>query len=640
MPSQRRTSPAALLTATAALVLSSGAFLVTAPAASAATGDYSGSANADLVHLNAVNIPGVVDVADATVAPVSSVASSTTTPRVTSHATNANLKLLDAAVNENLLVEAKQTALPDNASGVHDELLSVPAAPLLTADVATADAHSRWKADGSCITSGLISSAISKVADAVVLPGSPGGDVVALTNDADPTGAVVSATSLGLVKQPASAANYAVRSTSSTQITSVSLFDGALVIEVVTAPKVVATATGVAGTSTVVLTQPVLKVNGTTIVAGEDLAPLNIPGLPVIELTAGNLTKTISADGTTATGSGNLLSLKLLSEPSLGTAIDLTIGNVTATAKAPAGGVDCSTSTEDPLRDARKDTSAMSVNPGQAFDYTITVPNRGTSDLTNVIVKDTVSGSPALTLVSSSPEPTSRSGNTYTYSLGTIKPNEVKTITMTFRVPASAESGTEYSNSAVITATYEGRTVTKTVTTPYPTVDAPGTGPCDLSRSTKFASHLQVRPGQQFTYYVNVFNQGGQACTGIEVEDELPAGVSFVSCTADCTHDGRQVSWDIDELAPGASMQLAVTVKTTATSGSLPNTAIITPDAGTGGSPSTPGPTVGTTSVLAPSDPASRDDLVLARTGISPLVALTATLLLGGALVMRRRAIA
>ncbi|HUR15595.1 MAG TPA: hypothetical protein VM097_14060, partial [Mycobacteriales bacterium] len=69
MPSQRRISPAALLTATAAVAISSGAFLVTAPAASAATGAYSGSATADLVHVNAINIPGAVDVADAYVAP-------------------------------------------------------------------------------------------------------------------------------------------------------------------------------------------------------------------------------------------------------------------------------------------------------------------------------------------------------------------------------------------------------------------------------------------------------------------------------------------------------------------------------------------------------------------------------------------
>jgi uncharacterized repeat protein (TIGR01451 family) len=580
-------------------------------------------------------------VADAYVAPVSSTLNSAGTPAVHSDATNASLNLLGSGA-QNLVVEAHQTAPPDHATGVHDELLSVPAAPLLTATITSADAHSRFNADGSCITSGFLSESKSTVADATLLPGAIPGDVLNLTGDktaANPSGAVVSRTTIGLVKQPASAANYAVQTSSSTQITSVSLFGGALVVEVVTAPKVVATATGVPGTSSVTLVQPVLKVNGTTYIAGQDLAPINIPGLPVIELSVGNLTKTISADGTKAEGHGNLLHLKLLSDPSVGTAADLTIGDTDAVATAPAGGVNCSSGNDDPLRDVRKDTSATSVNAGQSFDYTITVPNRGSSDMTNVTVKDTVSGSPALVLVSSTPDPTSHSGNTYNFSLGTIAPNQVKTISMTFKVPASAEVGTHYSNTAVITATYAGQTITKTVTTPYPVVDGPGAGPCDLSQSTKYASHLQVTPGANFNYYINLFNQGGQTCTGIVIKDVLDDGVSFVSCSDSCTHSGQTVTWNVASLAPSDSKKLIVTVKTVATSGSLPNSADITPDSGTGGTPSTPGPTVSTSSVLAPDEPAERGTGAFAATGASPLVALLGTVLLAGALVMRRRAL-
>ena len=100
------------------------------------------------------------------------------------------------------------------------------------------------------------------------------------------------------------------------------------------------------------------------------------------------------------------------------------------------------------------------------------------------------------------------------------------------------------------------------------------------------------------------------------------------------------MSWTIASLARATPEQLIVTVKTTATSGTLPNTADITPDSGTGGTPSTPGPTVSTSSVLAPDEPAERGTGVFAATGGSPLVALIGTVLLGGALIMRRRAIA
>jgi uncharacterized repeat protein (TIGR01451 family) len=630
----QRHSPVALLCASTTLALT-GAFAVIAPPAQAATGAYSGSATGDLVHLNAINIPGAINVADATIAPVTSSMSTATTPRVRSHATNIHANLLSGAIDQNLVVDAEQTAPPDHATGVHDELLTVPADPLLNATVTSADAHSRWLGDGTCVTSGTISSAISRVAQAVVLPGTPG--AVALDNENDPDGAVVTSTSTRLAKQPASAANYAVRSASTTEITSVSLFDGALVIDVLAAPKVIATATGVPGTSTVTVTQPVLRVNGTTILAGEDLAPINIPSLPVIELTAGNVTKSIAANGTTAQGSGNLLTLKLLSVPGSFEGVTLTVGDVFAKATAPVGGVNCAQ--EDPLRESRKDASAASVNAGKTFDYTVTVPNRGSSDLTNVVVRDTVSGSPALVLVSSTPDPTSHSGNTYVFSLGTIAPNQVKTISMTFRVPSGADVGTKYSNTAVITGTYAGQTITKTVHTPYPTVDGPGIGPCDLSRSTKFASHIKVRHGETFTYYVNVFNQGGQACTGIEIKDALGSGVRFVSCTDGCTHSGQLVTWKISSLSAGASRQLAVTVLTVANSGTLPNAADITPDSGTGGTPRTPGPTVTTVSVLSPSHPATRGNQEFPRTGGNPALALLGMALLGTALAVRRRVI-
>lgn len=639
MTSLVRRKGAAVVGAMSLLTLA-GAFAATpAVQAAPASGDYTANAASDLVHLNAVNIVGVVNLADITVAPATTAVSTKTTPRVRSHATNVDAELLSAAIDEDLVVSATQTAPPDNANGVYEELLSVPAAPLLTATVTSADAHSRWNANDSCFTTGPLSTSISKVADAVVLPGAASGaDLLSLDNANDPSGAVVSTTSARLVK-PVGSTNYAVQSSSSTQITSINLADG-LVVDVLTAPKVVATATGVAGTAKVDLTQPVLRVNGETYLAGEDLAPIAIPGGPVLELSVGQLTKTVAANGTSASGSGYLLSLKVLDVTGTLTLATLTVGDVSAAATAPLGGVVCGGG-DDPLRDARKDASAKTVNPGQTFDYTITVPNRGTSDLTNVKVVDTVTGSPALELEKAVPAPTSTSGSTYTFSLGTIAPNQVKTITLSFRVPQDAPLGTKYSNKAVITATYAGSSVSKTVTTPYPTVDAEGSGPCDLSRSTKFASHLRVMPGERFTYYVNAFNQGGDECTNTVVKDTLIDGVAFVSCTKGCTHSGQVVTWKVGTLAPGASVQLAVTVRTTATTGTLPNEADVTADDGEPGHPTTAGPTIGNVSVLAPSNPASRADIGdtggLARTGASTGLALTGLAALAAAWAVRRR---
>lgn len=637
-PTRRRA--AAAVSAVSLLTLA-GSTLVATPAALAApaSGAYTANAAADLVHLNAVDIAGVVNVADVTVGPATSAVSTATSPRVTAHATNVAASVLDA-IDLNLVADARQTAPPDHAVGDHAELLTLPLAPLLTATVTSADAHARWQADDTCLTTGPLSTSQSKVADLAVLPGAASGaDVISLHNSNDPSGAVVSTTAVSLVK-PTGSSTHGVASRSTTQITSLNIAD-ALVVDVLTAPRVYALATGVGSTSKVDLTQPVIAINGTTYLAGQDLAPIAIPGGPVIELSVGQLTKTVAANGTSASGSGYLLHLTVLDVTGTITLADLTVGGTSASATAPLGGINCTPLTDDPLRDARKDASATSVNAGQTFDYTITVPNRGNADLTNVKVVDTVSGSPALTLVKAVPAPVSSSGNTYTFSLGTITPNQTKTITMTFEVPAGADIDTEYSNKAVITAIYGDTAVAKTVSTPYPSVDGAGPSGCDLSRSTKFASHLEVTTGETFTYYVNAFNQGGTACTTVEVKDALPSGTAFVSCTKGCTHDGQLVTWTISKLAAGASAQLAVVVRTTATSGALPNTADVTADSGTPGHPSTPGPTVTNVSVLSPSDPASRADIGgddnLARTGGAPLLALGGFGALALAYGLRRR---
>jgi uncharacterized repeat protein (TIGR01451 family) len=147
-----------------------------------------------------------------------------------------------------------------------------------------------------------------------------------------------------------------------------------------------------------------------------------------------------------------------------------------------------------------------------------------------------------------------------------------------------------------------------------------------------------VVKGQTFTYYINAFNQGGEACTNVVVKDALISGVQFVSCTFGCTRNGQLLTWTIDRINSGSSRTLAVTVKVLASSGRLPNTADITPANGTGASPSTPGPVVGTSSILAPQQPARRGPgSDLPRTGGVPMLALAGLTLLAAGWATRRR---
>jgi uncharacterized repeat protein (TIGR01451 family)/LPXTG-motif cell wall-anchored protein len=319
-------------------------------------------------------------------------------------------------------------------------------------------------------------------------------------------------------------------------------------------------------------------------------------------------------------------------------AVDLRVGHLEASTTVPVGGIDCADNTN-PLSESRKDVSATNVTAGQTFNYTLRIPNRGTAPITNVTVTDTYSD--ALQFVSSVPAPASHTGNVLKYNLGTLDPNEFATIVLTFKVPNNAAPGTVYNNKAVISGTYNGAPISFPVQVSGPTVVGTLTGTCNLSGSSKYASNTHVKTGENMGYFINVFNSGGTTCNNVVVKDALISGVSFVSCNLGCTHSGQNVTWNLGSIASGKSETLFVIVKVTATSGRLPNTAIITTSNGVGGKPHTNGPIVDNTTVPAPGAPAvlvrSREG-DLPRTGMSAAAAaLGAMLLLGSGLAWRRR---
>ena len=295
--------------------------------------------------------------------------------------------------------------------------------------------------------------------------------------------------------------------------------------------------------------------------------------------------------------------------------VDLRVGHLEALAVVPVGGVVCAaTPDEDPLAEARKDASTRSVAPGGTFDYTIRFPNRGTEDLTDVTVVDTFSEGLELVTAEGTVTPPegevrevaapTQDGNVLTFDVGTVEPNAFVLLTITFRVREDVADGTVFRNTATISATFRGELITRDVVAEGPTVTDSVTGACDVSRSTKFASNLQVRTGDQFAYVVNVSNTGAEPCTDVTVTDQLVDGVEFVSCSDDCTVQGREVTFDLGTLAGGSTTTVSFVVRVTATSGTLPNTALVETGEGSTAQPSTPGPTVSDVSVVAPGAPA------------------------------------
>jgi uncharacterized repeat protein (TIGR01451 family) len=601
------------------------------------------------------------------------------------HGSAVNVGLLSAAGSTpqlaQTLAEATSPA-PSSASGGN----TVPAAPLLTAHVLPGSAVANTTADGSCVLGKDLSNGAAHVVDATLLDAGAAATVGVIDGTSD---------SLSRTALYKGTGNYGVLGQTTLNLAPLTVLKGTPLetrIEVLRPIQLTAQAAGTPGSAKVSYgapgasgTTPVVKVT----IAGSSqtltsqqvfgdrgyVIPLGAADITIggkahsltgLEGTSPALAASgpsasaavdfvrVTVPGTLATPGtdpldGPLSPLNAALNPLLsglsaitgpiGSALasaglnlaDLRQGHLEASASVPVGGVVCDSG---PLDESMKDVSALHVAPGDSFTYAIRIPNRGASDVTDVKVVDTYDS--RLQFASSVPAPASHSGNTLTYNLGTLHPNDFRTIVMTFTVPDDAVKGTVYRNDAVITGVYNGQPISKPVGVDGPTVGGARSGPCNLSGSTKYASNTRVMTGEDFGYFVNVLNSGSEPCRDTTVTDTLIDGVTFVSCSDSCTHDGQDVTWKLGTVAPGQSRVLYVIVKVTATSGRLPNTAKVSSPSGTGGNPATPGPLVTDDTVPSPGLPAD-GPVALPRTGLPVGIAVTGLLLLGGLAVLRRR---
>ncbi len=102
------------------------------------------------------------------------------------------------------------------------------------------------------------------------------------------------------------------------------------------------------------------------------------------------------------------------------------------------------------------------------------------------------------------------------------------------------------------------------------------TGTADLGvDQTDSADPIGV--GDPLVYTATVANRGPDPATGVRVVDKLPARLDFVGASSSegtCTHSGRRVVCEIDQLAVDATARVAVRVRPTV-EGVLTNTIVV-----------------------------------------------------------------
>jgi len=218
-------------------------------------------------------------------------------------------------------------------------------------------------------------------------------------------------------------------------------------------------------------------------------------------------------------------------------------------------------------------TGPASALPGAQITYTLTAQNLGPSDASGVRVKDILPGS--VTFVSASqPFVHHEVGDSVTWTIGTLKADSTRTLTLVVDVSGSASGGVV--NQAFVASTTADPVPDNNLKSFSTSVSG-----ADLNLTKTAADDGSPTIGEQVTYTLTVRNDGPSTSANVVLRDTLPVGVSLVSATGTPGVAGRVLTWSpVASLASGASFARTVVVGMTSV-GSLRNAAHVTASAST-----------------------------------------------------------
>jgi uncharacterized repeat protein (TIGR01451 family) len=213
------------------------------------------------------------------------------------------------------------------------------------------------------------------------------------------------------------------------------------------------------------------------------------------------------------------------------------------------------------------------VTAGDRLTYTLVYGSNGTADAVNSIITDTLP--PGTAFVSASPPPSSVSGQTVTWNIGTLPVGATGTITLDVQTDAGLNNGHTLTNQAQITTTTPG--------------DSPGDNTSSTSTLVQRADVYVVKQsqtafpvlsGQPVSYLIDYGNHGLAAAANVTLNDTPPAQLSGVAwaCSSGCAASGAgPIVLNLGTLPAGASGRIVVNAvaQTTLTQEAFVNTAVI-----------------------------------------------------------------
>lgn len=270
------------------------------------------------------------------------------------------------------------------------------------------------------------------------------------------------------------------------------------------------------------------------------------------------------AIGTLAPGASTAVGVTLATPPVAGILSNTVIVSATEPDPVPGNNSEPETTTLVERADVRiAKTGPATATPGSTVAYTLTVTNDGPSIAQTVSVTDPTPA--GLTFVSTGGACTTA----LPCALGTLLPGEVRTIVVTFQVPAGYTAPDPIVNQATVSTTTLGDDPANNVAT----VSTPLAFAGDIAVA-KVASTMAPGVGTTFDYTITVTNLGPSNVTNVVITESLPGAVTYLShLSSTGTYAPGTALWSIPALtAGGGSAVLTLTVRADA-AGALPNTA-------------------------------------------------------------------
>jgi len=206
-----------------------------------------------------------------------------------------------------------------------------------------------------------------------------------------------------------------------------------------------------------------------------------------------------------------------------------------------------------------KEVNDSTPNEGDTITYTLAIDNNGPDSATNVSITDQLPA--GVTYVSDTPSQGSYVSGTGVWTIGTIANGADATLTITATVDLGTV-GTTIDNNAEVTAS-DQEDPDSTPGNTSGTEDDEDTASISVReadlRIAKIVDDNNPNEGDTVKFTISLTNDGPDAAESVTVEDQLPAGLTFVSDTpSQGSYNDVSGIWTVGTVSNGVTVTLEI----------------------------------------------------------------------------------